>query len=69
MNADKQASQGVISSSELYSLSEIERRLGLGKDAMRVARRRGLTVHRFGSRGFVDGGELIEFLKAQRNSA
>lgn len=55
-------SSGAISSYEIYTLDEIDRRLGLGKTALRTARRRGLQVRRIGRKAFVLGRDLIDYL-------
>ena len=52
---------GEVSADCLYTLDEIEARLGLGKKALRTARRDGLMVKRIGRKGFVRGRDLIEW--------
>lgn len=60
--AQNRASDGHIVADALYTLAEIESRLGLGVAAMRQARRKGLVVRRIGKRGFVLGRDLIEYV-------
>ena len=43
------ARAGEVSADSLYTLDEIEARLGLGKKALRTARREGLTVKQSGA--------------------
>lgn len=50
----------------LYTLDELNDRLGLGKAALRRARRDGLSIRRIGRRSYVLGSDLIEWF---RNSA
>lgn len=54
---------GQIDEGSLYTLDEIKRRLGLGDWALRTARRRGLVVRRIGTRGYVLGKDMIEFIR------
>ena len=53
---------GEISADRLYTLQEIENRLGLGRAAMRTARRQGLRVRRIGRRGYVLGRDMIDYV-------
>ena len=48
----------------IYTLAELEQR-GISENALRVARRRGLPVHRLGRALFIHGADLIAFLKQQ----
>lgn len=57
-------SPGRISADELYTLPEIQTRLGLGKRALRTARRRGLTVRRIGRRSYVLGRDLMQYVES-----
>jgi len=50
---------GVIDANSLYTLDEVHQRLGLGKTALRTARRQGLIVKRIGRRGYVRGADLL----------
>jgi Helix-turn-helix domain len=54
---------GEIDANSLYTLSEISRRLGLGKAALRTARRQGLVVRRIGRRSYILGADLIAWFK------
>lgn len=54
---------GEITGDSLYTLDEINARLGLGKSALRTARREGLTVKRIGRRGYVLGRDVIEWFE------
>jgi len=53
--------EGVINADSLYTLEEIRARMGLGKHALRTARRDGLIVKRIGRRGFVRGSDVLEW--------
>lgn len=57
-----QADLTAIQADVVYPLSDFERRSGLGRHAMRQARRRGLKVIRFGGRAFVRGNDFQAFL-------
>ena len=46
----------------VYRLDEFQRVSGLGKAAMRTARRQGLRVRRAGGRAFVHADDFIEYL-------
>ena len=48
----------------LYTLDELNDRLGLGKKALRTARREGLIVKRIGRRGYVLGRDVIEWFES-----
>lgn len=54
---------GEIRSDSMYTLDELNERLGLGKAALRKARREGLTVRRIGRRSYVLGEDLISWVK------
>jgi hypothetical protein len=54
---------GRVSADELLTLEAVEQQLGLGKAAMREARREGLPVRRIGRRGYVLGADIIEFVR------
>ena len=49
-----------------YPLDDFQRRTGLGRHAMRVARAKGLAVLRIGKRAFVRGEDFNRFLAAQQ---
>ena len=66
----KQASgTGVVSVHEIYTLGELKSRLGLGDWALRKAKREGLKTARIGSRVFVTGESVLEYLKRQNPQA
>jgi hypothetical protein len=46
----------------LYSLDDIMARSGMGKTALRMARRSGLNVKYVGSRGYVLGRDFIDWV-------
>lgn len=54
---------GEITGDALYTLDELNSRLGLGKSALRTARRQGLSVKRIGRRGYVRGSDLIDWFE------
>ncbi len=56
---------GPIDAHVIYLLSDFMKRSGLGRHAMRQARRKGLRVIRVGSRRFVRGGDFLEWLDCQ----
>jgi hypothetical protein len=58
------SSDGVINADALYTLPEIQQRLGLGVHAMRMARRAGLRVKYVGRKGFILGRDLIAHVEA-----
>jgi hypothetical protein len=56
---------GFISAHEVYTLDEFCGRMKLGTAAMRSARRKGLPVRQIGSRGYVLGSDLIEYISRE----
>ncbi|GAB5442076.1 MAG: hypothetical protein Fues2KO_24250 [Fuerstiella sp.] len=54
---------GPIRDDESYPIQEFQRRSGLGKQALRQARRKGLTSVRVGNRVFIRGRDFNEFLR------
>jgi hypothetical protein len=56
---------GEILAGAAYTLPELRRRLGLGKAALRQARRSGLKIRRVGIRSFVLGSDVLEWLQSQ----
>jgi hypothetical protein len=48
---------------EVYTLSEFQRRTGLGRNGIRAARRRGLPVHKCGRNKYITGAEWAGFLQ------
>jgi len=55
---------GEVRADGIYTLVEIEKRLGLGRAALRTARRRGLKVRRAGRRDLILGRDLLNYLGA-----
>ena len=53
-----------IHSDALYRLRDIQQLTGLGHNTIRHARRNGLQIVYHGRVAFVEGGALIEYLKA-----
>lgn len=58
---------GVVREGELYTLVEVRRRLGVSQAGLRVMRRSGLRVARFGKRGYVLGRDVIAFIEGVVN--
>ena len=56
---------GFIRADELYTLPELQRRLGIRPSAWRVLRRKGLPFHQVGKRVLVFGQDVFEFVKKQ----
>jgi len=56
-------SPGMIRADEAYTLAELERRLDLGKAAMRQARRNGLAVRRVGRKRLILGADLLKYIE------
>ena len=56
---------GFIRADELYTLPELQRRLGIRQAAWRVLRRKGLPFHQVGKRVLVFGQDFFEFVKKQ----
>jgi hypothetical protein len=59
MNEPTNPGLGEIRPDSLYSLHEIQRRLGWTAHSLRAARRQGLTIHYAGKRGYLLGAEVI----------
>jgi len=57
-----------IQANTLYPLTVFEQVSGLGKHAMRQARKQGLSVMHIGGRSFVDGSEFINFVREHAGS-
>ncbi|WP_442484790.1 hypothetical protein [Aeoliella sp. SH292] len=53
---------GEIRSDSSYTQAEFERITGLGRAAIRAARRRGLTVRRVGRTNYIIGREWNDYL-------
>ena len=59
--------RGPIFNGGIYPLSVFRAMTGLGEEAMREARRRGLVVRQVGSRRFVTGQDFWAFLTSLQN--
>ena len=57
-----------IQNGVIYPLPEFERRSGLGRHALRQARRKGLKVCRIGGRAYVRGDDFNAFLSSLEES-
>jgi len=55
---------GQIGASDLYTIAEIKRRLGLNSWTMWRARRRGLKVYKISHRRYVLGKDFIAFVES-----
>lgn len=53
---------GFIGEGEMYTLGEIQERLGLGAHAWRTARKEGLPVRAVGGRKYALGRDVIEWI-------
>lgn len=60
MTAEKNA-PGFIDQGSMYTLDEIQQRLGLGAHAWRTARKEGLPVRAIGGRKYALGRDIIEW--------
>lgn len=58
---------GEIRADGIYTLHELQQRMGLGQAALRTARRNGLPIKRIGRRGYVLGRDLIEYVDRAGN--
>jgi len=58
---------GVVSIHEIYTLGELNSRLGLGDWAVRQAKREGLKTARIGRCVFVTGREVLRYLQKQNS--
>ncbi len=56
-------SVGEVKADSIYTLEEIQARLGLGLAALRTARRHGLKVRRIGRRGYVLGRDVMDYVE------
>ena len=54
---------GLVDANCAYTLDELRSRMRLGNHAWRTARHAGLPVRRVGSRGYVLGGDVLEWLR------
>ena len=54
-----------IRADELYTLPELQRRLGIRQAARRVLRRKGLPFYQVGKRVMVFGQDFFEFVRKQ----
>ena len=55
---------GYVSASEVYRLAEVKRRLNMGRHSFRLLRQVGLPILKVGRNCYVDGGAVVEALKA-----
>lgn len=58
----KTKATGVVVAGTAYSLTAFTKATGLGRTALREARRQGLPVRRVGLRSWVLGSDWLEFL-------
>lgn len=56
---------GFIRADELYTLPELQRRLGIRAAAWLVLRRKGLPFHQVGKRVLVFGQDFMDFVRKQ----
>jgi len=56
---------GFIRADELYTLPELQRRLGIRQAAWRVLRRKGLPFYQVGKRVLIFGQDFMEFVRHQ----
>lgn len=54
---------GIINAHELYRVQTVMELLGVGYKAYTAMRRRGLPVIQIGSRKFISGRQLIEYME------
>jgi hypothetical protein len=54
---------GFIRADELYTLPELQRRLGIRQSAWRVLRRKGLPCYQLSKRIVVFGQDVFEFIR------
>lgn len=64
----KEQIPGAIGGSDLYTLSEIKRRLGLSSWAMWRARRDGLRVYKIAQHRYVLGRDYIAYVESTGHS-
>lgn len=67
-NAPKQNAGLPIRIDEVYTLTDFQKRTGLGRAGVRAARRRGLPVHQCGRNRYVMGADWADFLRAKTAS-
>ena len=65
----KAAEQQAIKAGCCYSLKAFSKASGLGKNALRSARRQGLPVHYHGNAGFILADEFLEWLAKRPTTA
>ena len=56
---------GFIRADKVYTLPELQRRLGIRPSAWRVMRRKGLPFYQVGKRILVFGQDFFEFVRTQ----
>lgn len=54
---------GEINSGSLYTIDELNDRLGLGKAALRTARREGLIIKKIGRRSYCTGQAILDWFE------
>jgi hypothetical protein len=59
--ANRSAELGPIRPDEVYALEDFERRVGLGRGAIREARRQGLRVQYLHGRCYVRGSDWVAY--------
>lgn len=59
----------VIRADEAYSVAEFRRRVGLGDNSFRHARKAGLRVVMFGQKRWVLGSDWLAFLKTRADDS
>ena len=56
---------GFIEAEALYTVAEVERRLGLKEWARKEARKKGLRIKKIGRKSFILGRDVIKFFDDQ----
>ncbi len=64
----KSTESGEISQDACYTLSELQKRTGLKRDAMRSARKNGLRVIYRHNRAFIMGSDFLSYLAKEETS-
>jgi hypothetical protein len=65
MTAEK-AAPGFVDQWSMYTLAELQERLGLGAHAWRTARKEGLPVRAIGGRKYALGRDVIEWVGSKQ---
>lgn len=53
-----------IQAGAVYRLSELQRRMGIERDALRSAKKKGLRIRKLGTKKYVLGDDFIEFMES-----